>query len=317
MKSDGKDLEQLVAHVERTLSKAYTVETGIRTFLDDGSPGAEFDIIVSGKIDGAPFSWSIECRDRSGKGDAAWIQQLAGRRLQFGHNWVTAVSTTGFTRAAEAAAKVLGIELRVVEALSAEHFRGWAPGFDALGNRVQRMETEACKVNLPADTPAEIMNEAKLYLARSGLDGAILRTSNRDERHSVSDAVLDFLNARGIWANVPRTATPYPFAFKIHYGLEDDHYLMDLPSGASVRVWQIEWSGKLIVADHEARAVARRQYRQQGSNRIISQVVVFEPVFIGGEQPVRLELHRIGDHGEPNLVQLVLKPLGAPTSENE
>lgn len=317
MKSDGKDLEQLVAHVERTLSKGHTVETGIRTFLDDGSPGAEFDIIVSGKVDGAPYSWSIECRDRAGKGDAAWIQQLAGRRLQFGHNWVTAVSTTGFTRAAKAAAHTLGIELRVVERLAPEHFRGWAPGFDVLGNHVHRMETETCKVNLRGDTQADLMAEAKAHMAASGLDAPILRTSNRDERHSVSDAVLGFLNAKDAWNNVPRTGTLYPFAFKILYGLDDDHYLMDLPSGAVVRVWQIEWSGKLSVTEHEAPVVDRRQYRQQGSSRIISQVVVFEPVFLGGEQPVRLELHRIGDQEEPNLVQLVVKPLGASKPDAE
>lgn len=317
MKSDGKELEELVAHVERTLSKSHTVQTGIRTFLEDGSPSAEFDIIVSGKVDGSPYSWSIECRDRAGKGDAAWIQQLAGRRLQFGHNWVTAVSTTGFTRSAQAAAKILAIELRVVERFAAQQFRGWAPGFDALGARLHRMETETCKVNLADGMAAEVMAEAKAYLIESGIDAPILRTSNRNESHSVSNAVLGFLDAKSFWTNVPPTAALHPFAFKIHYALDHDHYLMDLPSGVSVRVWQIEWSGRLSVTETEAPVVDRREYRQHGSERIISQVMAFEPIHIGGQEPLRLELHRVGDHSEPNLMQLVFKPVGNPKAKSE
>ena len=60
-----------------------------------------------------------------GPAPASWIEQLKGRRSRFGFNKVTAVSTTGFSKAARDFAKREGIETREVKALTPEHFTDW------------------------------------------------------------------------------------------------------------------------------------------------------------------------------------------------
>ena len=315
MAGSGKDLEELVALVERALAKSLgkslLVRTGQRTYLADGSQEAEFDVEVFGDVGGARFAWSIECRDRPKKGpaDVPWIQQLAGRRQQFKHSRVTAVSTTGFTRAAKHAAKVLDIELRVVERLSAEAFRGWWPGFDAMSVVEQRLQTDAWNLILPNMTDA-IEAEAKEFMAKGvKSDAKVLKTSNRDEMHSLDDAVHGFLRHKNFWLNVPPTGTPHAFKFLIGYENDNDHYLLPLPSGADVRVRQIQWAGKLTAIETAAAVTDRKEYREDGSAEVISQVMAFEAVSLGGKEPVRMELHRIGDPSKPTILQFVVKPI--------
>ena len=128
MSSDGKQLEALVAFVEKTLlPDGLTVSTNKRIFNDEGNQIAEFDIEVTGKIGSTALRWLIECRDRPGQGSApgSWIEQLVGRRTRFGFNKVTAVSTTGFAAGAVEFAQAQGIELRNVIALDPEHFKSW------------------------------------------------------------------------------------------------------------------------------------------------------------------------------------------------
>src|SRR5438876_3903181 len=99
MASDGKQLETLVAFVEKTLTPhGLTVSTNRRVFNDEGAQIAEFDLEICGKFGSTDIRWLVECRDRPGQGPSpgSWIEQLVGRRARFGFNKVTAVSTTGF-----------------------------------------------------------------------------------------------------------------------------------------------------------------------------------------------------------------------------
>ena len=128
MASDGRQLEALVAFVERTLTPhGLTVSTNERVFNDEGVQIAEFDVEVCGKFGSTEIRWLIECRDRPGRGPApgSWIEQLVGRRARFGFNKVTAVSTTGFAPGAVDFAKCQKIELREVASLNPEAFHPW------------------------------------------------------------------------------------------------------------------------------------------------------------------------------------------------
>jgi len=128
MASDGKQLEGLVAFVERTLlPQGFEVKTNERVYNDEGIQIAELDIEIRGKVGSTDISWLIECRDRPGDGRApgAWIEQLVGRRTRFGFNKVTAVSTTGFAPGAIEFASSQGIELREVRALAPSAFEDW------------------------------------------------------------------------------------------------------------------------------------------------------------------------------------------------
>lgn len=128
MPKDGKQLEALVAFVERTLLPlGYEVKTNERVYNDDGVQMAKLDVEVRGKVGSTGIAWLIECRDRPGDGAApgSWIEQLVGRRTRFGFNKVTAVSTTGFAAGAIEFAREQGIELREVRTLTADEFKDW------------------------------------------------------------------------------------------------------------------------------------------------------------------------------------------------
>ncbi|MEK7405225.1 MAG: hypothetical protein AAB225_08965, partial [Acidobacteriota bacterium] len=128
MAADGKQLEALVAFVEKTLlPQGFEVKTNERVYNNDGVQIAEFDIEIRGKVGSTSIAWLIEGRDRPGDGPAPgwWIEQLVGRRTRFVSNKVTAVSTTGFAVGAVEFAQSQRIELREVKALSPEEFEGW------------------------------------------------------------------------------------------------------------------------------------------------------------------------------------------------
>src|SRR6266481_5910607 len=100
---DGKELEDLVATIERLLvPQGFTVEKNEREYDDAGVPVGEFDITIRGNVGSAPIAILIECRNRPSEGPAptSWIQQLVGRRLQFNFDKVIAVSITGFAAGA-------------------------------------------------------------------------------------------------------------------------------------------------------------------------------------------------------------------------
>ncbi len=128
MSSDGKQLESLVAYVEKSiLPPGFEVKSNERVLNDEGVQIAEFDIEIRGKVGTTAISWLIECRDRPayGRAPGSWIEQLVGRRTRFGFNKVTAVSTTGFAAGATAFAKDQGIELREVKSLDPAEFADW------------------------------------------------------------------------------------------------------------------------------------------------------------------------------------------------
>ena len=125
-KNDGKDLEELVAEVERVAKgNGFNVEVNRKIYNDDGVQLSEFDIIISedaGIYDDAVL---IECRDRPSQGAApsAWIEQLYGRKHIHGFSHVIAVSTTGFSPGAIHLAQKGNVELRVVDEL--QHPENW------------------------------------------------------------------------------------------------------------------------------------------------------------------------------------------------
>ncbi|MBF0473944.1 MAG: hypothetical protein HQK91_03670 [Nitrospirae bacterium] len=65
MKTDGKQLEALVAFVEKTLlPQGFVFTPRSRHLNDDGVQDAEFDIEIRGKVGSTDIAWLIECRDR-------------------------------------------------------------------------------------------------------------------------------------------------------------------------------------------------------------------------------------------------------------
>lgn len=112
----GRELEQLVKRLEEKLLPAgFSVAANTRV-SDAGVQLAEFDLLVQGRLGSSDIRWLIECRDRPSDGAAPveWIEQLVGRRQRFHFDKVFAVSTTGFSEAAERYASDERIVLRTL-----------------------------------------------------------------------------------------------------------------------------------------------------------------------------------------------------------
>jgi Restriction endonuclease len=116
-RNTGKDLEELVARLERLLCPdGFEVVVNRRILDDDGVQLAEFDVEIKSVAGRRSVNWLIECRDRPSAGPApsAWIEQLVGRRELHQLDQVIAVSTTGFSIPATKLAESAGIVLRRV-----------------------------------------------------------------------------------------------------------------------------------------------------------------------------------------------------------
>lgn len=120
MPNNGSNLEALVQKIEKQLiPEGFTVSLNQKAY-EDGITVGEFDIVIEGAVGSVPSKHLIECRDRPSEGPQGrpWIQQLIGRREDFGFATVSAVSTTGFAESAVTLTKRQRIVLRTVKQAS-------------------------------------------------------------------------------------------------------------------------------------------------------------------------------------------------------
>lgn len=85
----------------------------------------EVDISIRHKIGTHEFLTVIECRDRKGKEDVTWIEQIVTKTKDIKANKVLAVSTSGFTNPAKEKAKHENIILRTLRDFKAEEIIEW------------------------------------------------------------------------------------------------------------------------------------------------------------------------------------------------
>jgi Restriction endonuclease len=118
MSNSGTELELLVHEIEQhLLPQECQVQLNKREFDKEGEQVAEFDIVITGRLGSSVIKWLVECRDRPSEGPApgSWIEQLSARRRRFNFDKVIAVSTTGFSKNAQAFAESEGLNLRTVK----------------------------------------------------------------------------------------------------------------------------------------------------------------------------------------------------------
>lgn len=164
--NSGKELEQLVHEIERSLlSSDFKVTVNKTQFDDAGNQLAEFDIVISGRLGSCLVEWLIECRDRPSQGSApnAWIEQLVARKKRFNFDKVIAVSTTGFAKGLSEYAEREEVLLRSVQRL-----RDIASDFNIeemtyFANRVTIGPTNM-RVSNPGLVGIDILNGAKFKL---------------------------------------------------------------------------------------------------------------------------------------------------------
>lgn len=300
MSSDGKQLETLVAFVERELlPPGFVVKSNERVFNDEGVQIAEFDIEVNGKVGTTTISWLIECRDRPGGGAAsgAWIEQLVGRRTRFGFNKVTAVSTTGFAVGAVDFAKQQGIELREVASLDPSEFKDWLRITEM--RQVRRVTgLKHATIFLNPTEPEDVKRAALEVIASAAGNDAILVSSSSGARTNLTQAFFGAVQSVADAFKDVAVGNPSQVRLNLNY-LDDDHFFIETALGL-VRVTQIEFLGELRVEESVVPVVKTVEYRHADTGESISQLAAFAPQSILGMN-LALELHRVAESGETHV----------------
>jgi hypothetical protein len=130
-KAKSRMFEELIARIEETLvSQGAVVKSP--DFITDKVTGSmrEVDGSIRYQLGSTPILITIECRRRSTKDDARWIEQLRSKKEDIGALQTIAVSWKGFGQPAIVKAAKYGIELRTYEELTVD-------GIQKLQERIQ------------------------------------------------------------------------------------------------------------------------------------------------------------------------------------
>lgn len=301
--SDGKQLEGLVSFVEKTLlPQGFEVKTNKRVYNDEGIQIAEFDIEIRGKVGSTSIAWLIECRDRPGQGPApgSWIEQLVGRRMRFGFNKLTAVSTTGFATGAIEFAQAQGIELREVKALSAEEFSGWLVLRHLRHvERVSRLDHVSIIIN-ERESNDRRAALSELISSQPG-DSRFLRSSKSGKLVSSAAAFSGAVSGTGkLFDELEPNGAGKKVRLQVQYTNDADHFVVDTAFGA-VRIEAIVFLGELFVRERLVPLTDTAEYRRAETGEPISQVASFAPHVIHG-MAFSLEMHHIAETGETHVI---------------
>jgi hypothetical protein len=296
MASDGKQLETLVAFVEKNLLPAgFEVKANERVYNDEGAQIAEFDIEINGKVGSTSIAWLIECRDRPGHGPApgSWIEQLVGRRTRFGFNEVTAVSTTGFAVGAISFAQSQGIELREVRTLGPEEFFSWLVIQEL---RLFHQVSELKHASILVHESESDERKAALFdvILKVPNGAAFLRSSKTGELVTLSNAF--FATVYGVQGVFDDVLVDKPKTIRLHAAYpSDDHFTVETSVG-SVRVHTIEFVGELRITETMVPIMNTVEYRHIETGEPISQLAAFAPQNILGMN-LSMEMHHMNESG--------------------
>lgn len=130
MSNAGKELEDLIATIERAMGDAVRVEKNY--FFKDKATGQrrEVDVAVFSNVGTASILIIFECRDRKKVQDVQWIEQLASKRESVRAAKAVAVSSSGFTNPAIIKAKEENVELRLANNLTESEIKRLFGGLD-------------------------------------------------------------------------------------------------------------------------------------------------------------------------------------------
>jgi hypothetical protein len=296
MSSDGKQLEALVAFVERELLPAgFVVKSNERIFNDEGIQIAEFDIEINGKVGTTTISWLIECRDRPGHGAApgSWIEQLVGRKTRFGFNKVTAVSTTGFAAGAIDFAVQQGIELREVANLNPAEFKDWLQ-MSEMQQVFQIADLKHATLFISESEAVAVKQAASKVIQGASGNDALLVSIVSGERCNLSQAF--FGAVQSVDDAFKKVTIDKPVKIQLHVKyLEDNYFFIETLLGRA-KVSEIDFIGELRIEETSIPLVKTAEYRHSDTGEPISQMAAFAPQSVLGMN-LALELHRVAESG--------------------
>ena len=308
MTSEGKQLEALVAFVEKSLlPQGFEVKTNERVYDRDGVQIAEFDIEVRGKVGSTSFTWLIECRDRPSEGPApgAWIEQLVGRRTRFAFNKVTAVSTTGFAPGAVNFAQSEGIELREVKALSPKDFESWLA--IRYHHHIEKITALRHASVLVHEKETEERKHALLEILSSApANPAFLKSSKTGKCSTPAEAFSYAVGANGsLFDDLLMNGPGKKVRLHVEYDNDDDHFVVETSRGL-IRVTAIYFEGEISMKETLVPRAVTAEYRHADSGQPISQFASFVAQEMHGIK-ISMEVHRMAESGE---MYVILRKVG-------
>jgi hypothetical protein len=140
MPRQGRALEHLVAELERVLGPTDVVIQSPEYIVGRNTgTRREVDVSLRVKIGSSELFVMIECRDRPGRQDATWIEQVASKQEDVGANKAVAVCSSGFTEGAGRLAEAKQIDLRTIAKVTGPDVFGWL-GFKTVRYRHWNIE---------------------------------------------------------------------------------------------------------------------------------------------------------------------------------
>ncbi|GAB3483351.1 restriction endonuclease [Polaromonas eurypsychrophila] len=123
---DWRKFELLIAAIEKTLLPL-GAEIKSPDHLPDLVTGQkrEVDASIRFKVGSTPILITVECRKRDSPQDVTWIEQLATKKESIGASTTVAVSSEGFTKAAEELAGRKGIQTRILTETTGSDAAKW------------------------------------------------------------------------------------------------------------------------------------------------------------------------------------------------
>lgn len=199
---EWREFEKLVARIEGALLKHGAVIQSpdrIRSLLTNRL--REVDASIRAQVGSAEILITLECRKRSAKQDATWLEQLGNKKVAIGAARTIAVSTSEFSSDAMKLAAHYGIDLRIVKNITESDIEKWLfiqsvihvyksnelLGPPEISFEMQKGET-ADNFNNPESTDLN----AKVFI------------NSNDEKLSFNDLWLIAEQQPGLWDKVPR-----------------------------------------------------------------------------------------------------------------
>src|SRR5450830_657582 len=110
-KNDWRDLEQLVAKIQRSLAPQAFVEHNAKVWGVDSETNRQIDVLVKQRIGQYEMMIAIDCKDHQTPNDVKGVEEFAGMVEDIRANKGVLVCPSGFTPSAKKKAKKLQMEL--------------------------------------------------------------------------------------------------------------------------------------------------------------------------------------------------------------
>jgi hypothetical protein len=276
MARNGRDLEELVALIERCLA-GQEVEITSPDYISDKITGSrrEVDVAIRYTIGSVPVLVIVECRDRQGVEDVTWIEQLAQKRNDLNAAKAVAVSSSGFSVPAADKAAFHGIEVRRLQDLDQAAVSSWCP-LESVKAYLRKVNFERVSVRLDGlSVTGDITPDAGLASVFENLkpDDKIFRHSITNDPCSVRTAWMQAAAESRAYERVPQDGSRVPARIHMSYPKERDRYVIDFPRGTA-EVESIAFWVELWVEAHDV--PASKLFEYSGGSGVYMQGVQFE-----------------------------------------